>query len=372
MIRGMSTPLLLAVGTHGLLVNVPDGVSLKMGAEMESGIASPPPHQQEIVRHALDAADLKTLAKDKRRAVILTGGLALPGPYAVALPAVIKALVDAEIRPSRISILACPSGAGPVLGTNAIHRYGEEVVGEHELRAISDEDLDPLLEAADLRIAIAPSIGALNARNLAGANSKIDLSIALTLGRKAQMDIESARALDAAPAACIKESSAAGDVFICGGGGADWETTLEEAMFSLYLALAEPSARTSVLAFDGSEGLGSSRFTLDFIALLQQAGEVLTGGGKIAGMIPRPAVYDPAGALAHVLSSNEHLILFSRGLSEHSDGDELIERLAGIPALAEHLSLISSEAQLWPLLAARHGANFHLSAQPLGWRAFQS
>lgn len=368
MLSPMSNSLLLAVGSNGLQLNIPDGIVVETCAELESGSVRPPPQQQDVIRHALDAAQLKTLAKEKRRAVILTGGLALPGPYDIALPAVIKALIDAEIRPSRISILVCPGGAGPVLGTNAIHRYGEEVVGEHELRAISEDGADLLLESADLRIAVAPTIGPLNALNLAGAAATFDLAIELTLGRKIQMDVESARALDAAPAAA-RENVASGDVFLCSGGGAPWESTLEEALLSLYLATT--TSRTAVLAFEGGEGLGSSRFTLDFLAMLQQAGELLAGGGSLAGMIPRPAVYDPAGALAHVLSSTDHLVLFSRAFSEHSDGDDLLEFLAAQPALAGHLSLLSSEAQLWPLLKSRHGDAFKMSAQPLGWRGYQ-
>ena len=46
-----------------------------------------------------------------------------------------SALVEGDIRPTRISVLVCPGGTGPVLGRAAIHRYGEEIVGDHELRA---------------------------------------------------------------------------------------------------------------------------------------------------------------------------------------------------------------------------------------------
>ena len=48
---------------------------------------------------------------------------------------------------------------------------------------------------------------------------------------------------------------------------------------------------------------------------------------------------------------------------------EFAERLAGLPGLAQHIRLCAHESELWELLAERHGRNYRLRVDPLGWRA---
>lgn len=373
--------LLLAVGPQGLDITVPPGVELlPVEHAVESGSALSLAEQQQIVQSALDAPgarhpSLKEAVRGKRRAVIVAGDLALPAPYDVALPPLVRTLVEAEIRPTRISVLAYPGLSGPVLGRAAVHRYGEEIVGEHELRAWAapEGQLDSVYAAADLRILVAPRISAPLGIDWPAETPHFVLE--LQLGKKARIAIAGAAcvASQGCPSAVIPQPGTRNsepDVHLTTGGGADWETTLEEALLGLHCAALDPHARTCVLAFDGGAGLGSAHFTRDLWALLAQAEELLAGGGALAGAISASAAFEPAAALAFALSVFERVVLFSRGLAEHSEGEELSGRLLELPAIGARLQLCASEAELWLRLQDWHGARYRLHVNPLGWRAW--
>jgi hypothetical protein len=362
-----SRKLLLAVGS-GLEISVPEGVTLlPVEGPVEPGPTIGELQQQEIVRAALAKPEsgppLAELAREKRRVVILAGDLSRPAPYDIALPPVMAALVEAGIRPSRVAVLVCPGAGVPVLGRGAIHRYGEEIVGDHELRVWQggeNGEPDPYYAAADLRVAVSPLPFP--------AQFKSEFAVELGLGKKARIDIVSART-NAKISNAQPTAIADAEVFLTSGGGGDWEATFEEALLSLWPAApSNKEPRTAVLAFSGEEGLGSAHFTRDLWALLEQAEEFVDGGGALEGSTPRPDVYDPAATLAFALSSHAHVVLFSTKISEHSEGDELAERIAALPNMSQRLGLVTRESDLWPLLERSHGAAYRLDARPLGWR----
>ena len=366
-----SQKILLAVGS-GLEVTAPEGVTvLPIASTVEVGPTIGELQQQEIVRAALakpeSGTPLTELALTRRRVVILAGDLSLPAPYDIALPPVMAALVAADIRPTRVAVLVCPGSGSEILGRGAIHRYGEEIVGDHELRVWKRGENgapDPFYEAADLRIAVAP-------RKFPAA-FKTDFAVELGLGKKARIDIVSARA-NANASGATREKSPDADVVLTSGGGSAWESTLEEALLSLWPTEQQNASglrapTTAVLAFSGEEGLGSANFTRDFWTLLEQAEEFLAGGGSIAGATPRPEVYDPAATLAYALSSHAHVVLLAPQLAEHSEGEELSERLAALPQMSQRLGLVARENGLWELLKRWHGEKYRLLARPLGWR----
>lgn len=366
-----STNILLAVGS-GLEISVPDSVTLlPVTAPVETGPTIGELQQQEIVRAALNkpvtGLPLTELARPHRRVAILAGDLSLPAPYDIALPPVMAALVEGGIRPTRISVLVCPGSGVPVLGRGAIHRYGEEIVGDHELRVWQSggdnaDEPDLVYAGADLRVAVAP--GRLPAK------FKAEFNVELNLGKKARIDIVGVRANAQAACDLPQPEAVEADVLLTSGGGSAWESTLEEALLSLWRG--KPSlyreGASAVLAFSGEEGLGSAHFTRDLWALLEQAEEFLAGGGNLAGSTPRPKAYDPAAALAHALSSHAHVVLFAPKLAEHSEGDDLAERLAALPQMSQRLGLVARESELWALLARWHGEKYRLYARPLGWR----
>lgn len=417
----MSQQIMLAVGAHGLTVTVPAGVQvLPVGQSVEAGEALDAEKQQRLVRDALDkpgaGPPLSELARGHRRAAILVGDLSLPAPYDIALPPVIAQLLEAEIRPSRICILACPGTSGPILGSAAIRRYGEEIAGQYELRAWQSADPqqdqpDPFYAAADLRVALLPPLPW-----SAPGIPKSDFAVGLALGRKLRMDIVSANAPPAPEAefaeletsvvvvtelspnpqteldstsntdmaetasqqpqttTTILDVSVDSNVFLLSGGGADWETTLEEALLSLHLLACAPVPDgrrvkgSAVLAFAAEGGLGSARFTLDLWSLLKQAEEVLAAGGALTVPVQALGAFDPAATLARTLSVFEQLILLSPGLARHEEGTELVERLAELPAASRKVRLCTGEEELWALLARAHGGSYRLAIEPLGWR----
>ena len=374
--------ILLAIGS-GLRIAVPAGVDLlPVERPVQEGPALSLTEQQNIVQTAL--APLKELARGHRRVVILAGDLSLPAPYEIALPLIEGELIGAGIRATRIVMLACPGHAGPILGRAAVHRYGEHFVGDHECRAwagsgVDNKEPDPLYAAADLRIGLAPAFagGGLEALSPNPHNEhklKLDFGIELGLGQKALIDIVSAHAR--IPGVSRDEPQAgSANVVLTSGGGAEWEATLEEALLPLYQTLKEaPSSspdQTFVLALTGNEGLGSARFTLDLWALLQQAEEILASGGSLSspedGTVA-PPFFEPAGVLAAALGRFNHLILFSAGLAEHHEGDDLTEHLANCPHLSGRVHFCASATVLWSLLNRFHGGNYKLAIQPLGWR----
>lgn len=372
-------PILFAVGEKGAALTPPERAQV-LAVERPVNPAAPlsEAQQRALVQAALDkpvaGPPLRELAKGKRRAVILAGDLARPAPYDIVLPAIVEALVAAEIRPSRIALAACPGGCGPLLGRAAIHRYGEEFCGEHEAVAWPDGGTPgTFYDSADLRIAIAPHLaGAAWPAFLAG-DMAADFALELTLGNKAAIDIESARAFspfDKNAADANHSSATSSDVWIGSGGGSPWEETLEEALLSLHHVRTD--ARTAVLFFSGAEGLGSARFARDIWSLIQQAEEILASGGRLGDGPAAPSVvsnrFDPATALASALSRYSTTVLLAPDLAGHSDGEELAERLDAATHVASRLVFCASEKQLWDALAVLHAGAFTLHAEPLGWR----
>ncbi|HYF51893.1 MAG TPA: lactate racemase domain-containing protein [Planctomycetota bacterium] len=368
----MPRSVVLAI-ENGLPLSVPDEVKCTVGREI-SGVAPSASEQQQRVRSALGL--FPGLAAGKRRACVVVGDLSLPAPYDLILPQVVQLLVAAEIRPSRISFLVAPGNGYPVLGRGAIHRYGEEIVGEHELRAwtAAEGKHDPYFEAADLRIVVAPELpgrGALPVRE-----SHLDLTLTLGTALRISINTVAARTLSEPYAHNFVPLEGAADVLLLSGGGSDWEETLEESLLSLHAALStrtsNEAARTLVLAFSGKDGIGSAHFARDFYTLLQQAAEVLESSPDALTVVDsapneqRP--YDAAATLAEALSRSARVVLFSPGLAEHSEGDELLERLAEWPALARRLLVCGREVDLWAALQAAHGSAYSLHVEPLGWR----
>src|SRR6185295_10072419 len=99
----------------------------------------------------------------------------------------------------------------------------------------------PLYAAADLRIAVTPELL---------QEIKCEFYVALDLGRKARIDIESCTAGGADIPVCRKRARPADrnvcpTVTLTTGGGAEWESTLEEALLSLW-HLPESQASTVV------------------------------------------------------------------------------------------------------------------------------
>jgi hypothetical protein len=360
--------IFLPIGVRGLELSIPDSVDFTPPQNaIESGAALSELEQQAIVRAAIErplaGPPLKELAKSHRRVCIVVGDLSLPAPYWIALPPIVASLVEAEIRPTRISFLAYPNASGEVLGRAAIRRYGEEIVGDHELRTWKSPDEnspDPLYAAADLKLAVLPT--------QADVQLSLDAAIHLQLGRKATIDITAATLSAGKPPLANPKSkiqNPKSDVFLTSGGGADWETTLEEATLSLHAPLV---ARTAVLAFGGADGLGSSRFARDLWSMLEEAENVLQGQGTLPSL-PDGLPFDPASALAGALSGFERLVLFSSEFAAHSEGEDLFDRLSAWPKMAQRLHLCAGDAQLWELLKRFHGESYHLHAEPLGWRS---
>jgi hypothetical protein len=319
-------------------------------------------------------------------------------------------LVEAGIRPSRIGFLVAPGHGYPILGRGAIHRYGEEIVGEHELRMWDspnkdDENsigLDPSFEAADLRLLVVPEVLGQSVPTLTEALAlpqdafhaevRLQLGSALTLsitaaslcvcatGNGSGTSALSSSALGATASRTGGQATSgtqSADVILTSGGGGEWEETLEEALLSLHAVLkthSHPSEqkRTLVLAFSGADGIGSAHFALDVQTLLTQAAEALESGQSLAAdepATPQIATFDPAGTLAEALARSARLVLFSPRFSEHPEGQELWDFLLDHPKLAEHLYVCSREADLWAMLQTVHGSNYSIHVEPLGWRA---
>ena len=385
--QSTNSSVLFAAGSHGTRLFFPESVVL---APIEVHVEDRIPKSEENQRGIVDAAlrapismkppskirvgnnekSLTEFARGKRRAVILVGDLSRPAPYEIALPAVVAALVEAEIRPSRIAFVACPGGFGPLLGRSAIHRYGEEICGNHELIAWPAEGTPgALFDSADLRIAVAPIVNG-DFANFIPKNVTYDFELGLALGHGTQIDIESAHAyfkdLNWTSSVSLGVNRPY-DVSIVSGGGSPWEETLEEALLSLHGPYGS-SASTTVLVFSGSEGLGSSRFARDVWNLIEQAEEVLAAG-KSLGSPSAPNAFDPANVLAECLKRYKQTVLFSREFAEHAEGEDLIERLEAAPHVAARLNLCRSQPTLWNALELLHGPSYSLDANPLGWRA---
>lgn len=356
----------LAIGRKGLDLQVPDGVT--------SSLTCPPldpteplrlQEQRDILSEALktphDVAPLAKLVEGKRRVCVVVGDLSHPSPYSVALPALTKALIDAGIRPSRISVLVCPGDCGTLLGRSAIRRYGEEIAGDFELRPWQSPDaLKPEADAgyanADIRIALQPS--GLPALPLPG---KLDFILEFTLGKRARIDIVAAKAyaqIGNLPTMRVRQPVKS-DVLLTTGGGDDWEASLEEALLSLY---GERLSPTTVLGFAGGDGLGSALFGRN----IQETILAFERGT----LKPEPAQqYHPLRAFEQALLNTEQLVLFSEAFVNHPDGDDLLEWLDGCPKAAQKLLICDTPADMWETLTQLRGPTYSLTINPLGWRA---
>ena len=359
----------LAVTARGLEISVPDGVELLPVQHSEPGEPLAWNAQKELIKAALvrplSGQSLPELARSRRRVAIVAGDLSYPAPYSMVLPAIVAALVEAGIRPSRIGFVIRPA-PWPVLGRGAIHRYGEEIVGDHEVNSWQG-DSDTVFDTADLKLAVAPRIGQRGALALLPPGTKIDAAVELELGRKIKIDLVGAQCFAPGQPPAVKATPATGaagqcDVAITSGGGSEWEETLEEAL----LGLSEASAPTVVLAFSGSDGLGSAHFTRRLWEILDAAKQP-----QAADQLPAllSLLYTYADSSAQMPRSIQRLVLLSPGLTEHREGDDLYERINEVPALAERIKLCANPAQLWEKLSAWHGASYRLAVNPLGWRA---
>ena len=366
----------ITAGTQGIRIDVPDSVEL---LAVQSPIDPAPvlsvTQQQELIRTAFvnsaSGQPLRELAKGKRRVAVLLGDLSQPAPYDIVLPELIQALVDADIRPSRIAFLVYPGNGAPVLGRGAIRRYGEHAVGDPELNAWAEAD--PIFVDADLHIAVRPLLA--NTPALP-ASKPIDLDIRISLGQKTTMDISAVNAYSGVPlpewpAPNVTQAADNAPVWLSGGGGGEWELTLEEALLSLAQAPLDTQTKTAVLGFSGEDGLGSARFVNDLWSLLGEAEQMLARDGVLPPMPDSPgAPFDPAGVVAESIARFSNLILFSPTFMEHPEGDDLADRLLEWPHAATRIQLCGSQAALWSALAKLHGETSRLSLEPLGWRRF--
>ncbi|MCW8130050.1 MAG: DUF2088 domain-containing protein [Planctomycetota bacterium] len=366
----MNDPLLLAFGHKGLALQPPPGVQVAVPRPVRDVPYTPP---AEMIRAALHAQAggpaLRDLAAGRRRVAIYVGDETWPAPNEAVLPTLVKELVDAGIRPTRIGFFSCPSACGPALGRDAIRRYGEAIVGDHELapcfnRAAPGPDERAAL--ADLRLAVLPSVAGAKALLPGG----LEIHGCLLADPGDAFDVRAAgvrwggpdlaSALDAVPA----PAEAVAGVYLTTGGGARSDATLEDALAGLRrLPPLAPDA-SIVLAFDGEDGLGSARFTLDLFDLLK-----LTEAGEVPGDLPQDRPWDAGWALYDLLRAKRRIVLLSPGLAESAEGDELRDELAASPTLFGRVVLAAQESELWPRLAEWHGERYALFAEPLGWRA---
>lgn len=355
--------LSIALGWDGVTLTAPDGCTWLAGRNVET---APACVTLESLRE-----EIKRVAAGHKRVAILLGDVTLPAPYPRLLPELTELLTECGIRPSRITFLCCPGRAAPTLGMGAIRRYGEQTVGRFELRDwdAGDGQLDPAYEAADLRLAVLPAI-AEAAHALPSVTPA--LCVGLDVGRGPRLECAGLRVLNAVAFAAIAAAGPAGDVAVdlVSGGGAPSDSTMEGALVSLRgRSLDAVSPRSLVLAFDGRDGLGGARFTLDLWGLLQQANEELVTSGQLPSMLPVvDEHWDAVGALAAALCAYRQTILFAPGMAEHEDGDALIERLGEVPAVAQRLLWVAREADLWLALEKVHGPRYAVRAEPLGWR----
>jgi hypothetical protein len=254
----------------------------------------------------------------------------------------------------------------------AIRRYGEQTVGSFELRDWNADDgkLDPAYEAADLRLAVLPAMAeAVHAV----PSAEPALCLGIDVGRGPRTECAGIRVLRTDAFAAMAASDPAGEaaVDLVSGGGAPSDSTLEGALVSLRRGPSDTGSRRSlVLAFDGRDGLGGARFTLDLWALLQQANEEMAASGQLPAMpAPSGENWDAVGALAAALCARRQVVLFAPGLAEHEEGDALTERLGEAPAVAQRLIWVTREADLWVALEKVHGSRYAVRAEPLGWRS---
>ena len=388
--------LRLAMGMQGLVLAVPESVALVVPRPLQDSVPAPIQSPAELLRAALQAPvagpPLSELAAGKRRAVVLVGDLSYPAPYPLLLPELCRVLAELGIRPTRISFLCCPGASGPVLGRLAVRGYGAETVGEHELRAWTwgaegPEERDSLFDAADLKLAMLPTLPAALAALPHGVRPEWALAVSPALGL-----VVSAAAIRAGPPQALFSSAETGSlggagteelargstgwqVSMASGGGDPTDATLEEALVGLRpgtQAGSGASGVTRVLFFAGTEGLGSARFTLDLWWLLKWISQAPSTADPLPPEPPFVGPWNPLQVLAEVLRRDGRIVLFSPGLAEHHEGDDLRARLAESPALAERLFLITGQDELWAKLEAWHGARFALCAEPLGWRGLCS
>jgi hypothetical protein len=356
--------LSIALGWDGLSLTAPEGCTWLSGRAVE---AAPACATLEAVRE-----EIKRVAAGHKRVTILLGDVTLPAPYPRLLPELTALLTECDIRPSRMTFLCCPGRAAPTLGMGAIRRYGEQTVGSFELRDWDADDgkLDPAYEAADLCLAVLPAVpDAVHALPPVAPA----LCLGIDTGHGPRAECAGVRILNAEAFAQTVVPASPGDAAVdfISGGGAPSDATLEGALVSLR---GDPfdgaSQRSLVLAFDGRDGLGGARFTLDLWALMEQANVELAATNQLPPMpAPQGRNWDAVGVLAAALCACRQVVLFAPGMAEHEEGDALIERLGEAPAVAQRLSCVTREADLWVSLEKIHGTRYSMRAEPLGWRS---
>jgi len=361
----VSQSFVVASGWDGLTLTAPDKCRCVVGQPVQE---MPPVASLDDVRDEV----LKCASGHKRVAVLL-GDMTLPAPYPRFLPELTKWLSDAGIRPSRVNFLCCPGEAGPPLGLYAVRRYGEATVGGYEVNnwRTEGDTLGDAYEAADLQLAVLPAIP--EAR-YALPSSPPSLCLGIDVGRGVRSECVGVRVLPADWfAGRNRESVPVGDsaVDLISGGGGPSDATLEGALVSLRsFPVGRSPERSLVLVFDGSEGLGGSRFTLDMWALFAEVEEELKETGQLPSMsIPPGRTWDAVGALAAALCEYRQVILFGSGLAKHDEGEALAERLAEAPLTAKRISWVASESALWLGLEKNHGTEYAVRVDPLGWRS---
>lgn len=382
----MSHALPIALGRKPITLSVPDGVEVIVPRPVIDAQRVGAAEEEKQLREALTRPEsgrpLGELMKGKRRISVLVGDSSFPAPYAYVLPKVRDILIELGIRPSRISFVCCPGTSDTVLGASVVRRYGEEIAGDHEVRAWDQAtegpaETDSHIEKADLKIAVLPDLQA--AAHIIPASGRPDVAICFSCGRGARQLIEGVRVGE--PNAVLAN---AGDqsrnteetdfqVKLVTGGGAPTDATLEESLASLRLTrdLRAPAEgeSTTILSFWGGDGLGSSRFTLDLWSVLEQCEERLAASDTQRERAQNELVrWYPEDELANAISRG-NVILFAPGLAKQSDWDDLCERLASHQNLSRRCKAFAVEDEVWSCLEQWHTSSYRMHAEPLGWRA---
>lgn len=348
----MSKSLIFPIGHELVAWNLPAGCELigpplapLWPRERISALSS-------AVEESLGA--LKSLVADKRRAVIVVGDFSLPAPYPILLPKLTKALVAAGIRPSRITFLCAPGQFDKVLGASAIRRYGEELVGEYDLRPWDGNPVDPAYAQADVRLALFPSLPTAEARLLREIMRPApDWSLPSLFPENAPPDFHDFNA----------------DVYWVSGGGHPIDAVFEEALLGVELFLrrnpcTKPHAsKTLVFCFSGKNGVGSAAFFQDVFSLLSELDEYLASGEETQGNLNDANIFDPATALAKALSSFS-VIIHAPDMLKRDDGRELAEYLSELPQVQRRLQLVENESAIWSAIHKQHGQNVSVQTVP--------
>jgi len=349
----------LALGRFGLTLHPPESVEVLVLRPLSAEAATP--NARGLVEAALEqplsGPPLKELIPGKRRAALLVGDVTWPAPYEAVLPTLVDALVSGGIRPTRIVTVAFPGEAGTVIGRSAVRRYGEQILGDHDIFTfLRTEDLVDF----DACVAVFPQVPGVRE---ALSSVRVDFALALqsSTGLVPQLAGVRCGSVESlwVPQRALPEVTMGTEVELQTGGGAPADATLEDALASW--RRTPTRATTRVLAFDGAEGLGSSYFTQELFKSLRR----IVRGEKAEPHLP---AWTPARALEESLQDGGRIVLYSPGLAEHGETEYLKDVLLESPSLAERFKLVETEVVLWLQLEQWYGKTYRLFAEPLGWR----